>query len=103
LTENHIPAFLDKMKTTIEIPDPLYREAKIRAVETGQTLKHLVLTALKRELRGDVAEEPQGTYWSGRSLRPGYKAALAQGAFTGGTDSTVAVSEDRDARDGSVL
>ncbi|MGC9450872.1 MAG: hypothetical protein ACP5I4_05430 [Oceanipulchritudo sp.] len=91
------------MKTTIEIPDPLYREAKIRAVETGQTLKHLVLTALERELRASVAEKPQGDYWSQRKLRPGYKAALEEGAFTGGTDSTDAISEDRDTRDGSVL
>lgn len=91
------------MKTTIDIPDPLYREAKIRAVETGQTLKRLILTALERELRTEVTEEPQGSYWARRKLRPGYKAALDKGAFTGGTDSTDAISEDRKSRDESVL
>jgi hypothetical protein len=29
----------DGMKTTIDIPEPLYRKAKIRAVETGSTLR----------------------------------------------------------------
>lgn len=91
------------MKTTIEIPDPLYREAKIRAVERGQTLKCLVLTALERELRTDIAEESQGNYWSRRKLRPGYQLALAKGAFAGGTDSTDAISAERDHLDGSVL
>lgn len=38
------------MKTTIEIPEPLYRRAKIRAVERGESLKDLFLSALQREL-----------------------------------------------------
>ena len=32
------------------IPDPLYRQAKIRAVERGETFRELVLAALRREL-----------------------------------------------------
>ena len=35
------------VKTTIDIPDALYRKAKIRAVETGRTLKDLVLGSLE--------------------------------------------------------
>jgi hypothetical protein len=34
------------MKTTIEIPDPLFRQAKARAAERGQTLKDFVAEAL---------------------------------------------------------
>ncbi|MCP5526905.1 MAG: hypothetical protein H7A47_08880 [Verrucomicrobiales bacterium] len=34
------------MKTTIDIPEPLYKQAKIRAVERGQTLRVLMLSAL---------------------------------------------------------
>jgi hypothetical protein len=41
------------MKTTIEIPEPLYRRAKIRAVERGESLKDLFLSALQRELAED--------------------------------------------------
>jgi len=38
------------MKTTIEIPDPLFRKAKSRAAERGQTLKQLVTEALREKL-----------------------------------------------------
>jgi len=38
------------MKTTVEIPDPLYRQAKIRAAEQGTSLKALMLKALEQEL-----------------------------------------------------
>jgi hypothetical protein len=39
-----------RMKTTIEIPDPLFRRAKSRAAERGQTLKQLVAEALEEKL-----------------------------------------------------
>lgn len=38
------------MKTTIDIPEALYRRAKIRAIERGSSLRDLVLAALRREL-----------------------------------------------------
>jgi hypothetical protein len=38
------------MKTTIDIPEPLYRDAKIGAVKRGTSLRRLVLRALEREL-----------------------------------------------------
>ena len=38
------------MKTTIEIPDPLFRKAKSKAAERGQTLKQLVTEALQEKL-----------------------------------------------------
>ncbi len=38
------------MKTTLEIPDPLFRRAKSRAAERGQTLKELVTEALQEKL-----------------------------------------------------
>jgi hypothetical protein len=38
------------VKTTIEIPDPLFRRAKSRAAERGQTLKQLVAEALQEKL-----------------------------------------------------
>jgi hypothetical protein len=39
-----------QVKTTIEIPDPLFRRAKSRAAERGQTLKQLVAEALQEKL-----------------------------------------------------
>ena len=38
------------MKTTLEMPDDLFRRAKATAVKRGQTMKELVATALEREL-----------------------------------------------------
>ena len=38
------------MKTTLEMPDELFRRAKTVAARRGQSLKQLVTTALEREL-----------------------------------------------------
>ena len=38
------------MKTTIEIPDLLFRTAKSKAAERGQSLKELVTEALQEKL-----------------------------------------------------
>lgn len=38
------------MKTTVELPDALFRQAKIRAAERGQTLRELFIEALEAAL-----------------------------------------------------
>jgi hypothetical protein len=43
------------MKTTVEIPDKLYREIKARAALRGQTIKAFFLDALRAKLDGTVA------------------------------------------------
>ena len=88
------------MKTTIDIPEPLYKKAKIHAIQTGQTLKHLVLVSLSRELEMSppVAEEG-GSCWERRKLLPEYEKAMKAGAYRGGTDSTIMISEDRSSRE----
>ncbi len=92
------------MKTTIDIPEALYKKAKIRAVETGRTLKDLVLTSLEKELDPPAkVGEAEVSYWANRKLRPDYEAALKAGAFSGGTDSTVIISEDRSSREDALL
>jgi hypothetical protein len=40
------------MKTTIEIPDPIFRRAKARAAERGQALREYVTEALQEKLSG---------------------------------------------------
>lgn len=50
------------MKTTVEIPDPLFRKAKSKAAERGQTLKEFMTEALQDKLAmtGNAAgAEPQ--------------------------------------------
>lgn len=92
------------MKTTIDIPEALYKKAKIRAVETGQTLKQIVLTSLEKELNpaATVAEEA-GSYWATRKLRPGFERLMESGMLDGGTDSTQIISEDRSSREDALL
>ena len=51
------------MKTTVEIPDLLFRRVKSKAAERGQTLKEFMAEALQEKLAtktGDVhVREPQ--------------------------------------------
>jgi len=92
------------MKTTIDIPEPLYKQAKIRAIQTGQTLRHLVLASLSHELEVPPAVAEDGkSLWDRRKLLPEYEAALKAGAYSTGTDSTVMISEDRSAREDALL
>ena len=39
------------MKTTVDIPDALYRQAKIRAAEEGTTLRALLVNSLESLVR----------------------------------------------------
>ena len=90
------------MKTTIDIPDPLYKKVKIRAVERGQTLKQVVLTSLKRELEApQTIEKAPASYWAKRTLLPEFEAAQKAGAYRpkpGDHDITDLISDDRDGR-----
>ena len=45
------------MRTTIEIPDALFREAKARAALEGRSLKELVLRGLRLALQGEIAPQ----------------------------------------------
>jgi hypothetical protein len=52
------------VKTTLEIPDPLFRKAKARAAERGQSLKDLVTEALEARLAmGTEADDPKDPKW----------------------------------------
>jgi hypothetical protein len=48
------------MKTTIEIPDPLFRKAKSKAAERGQTLKEFVTEALQEKLAVNASKAHLG-------------------------------------------
>lgn len=41
------------MRTTIELPDGLFKQAKMKALEEGLTLKAFFIKALNKELRQD--------------------------------------------------
>jgi hypothetical protein len=92
------------MKTTIEIPEPLYKQAKIRAIERGLTLKQIVLNSLERELNGASASsvsQPSPSYWANRTLLPDFVAGQKTGAYRSlpeHRDITDLISDDRDER-----
>ena len=49
------------MKTTLEIPDGIFRRAKAKAAERGQALREFVTEALQEKLAGrrpEPAEQP---------------------------------------------
>jgi hypothetical protein len=90
------------MKTTIDIPEALYKKAKIRAIERGQTLKQIVLTSLTKELEPvSSTPAPGQSFMERRKLLPAFAKFEAEGAFTprsSDRDITDLISEDRDAR-----
>jgi toxin-antitoxin system PIN domain toxin len=47
------------MRTTIDLPDPLFKEAKSVAALRNQTLKDVVVRALRRELRDGRSTTPR--------------------------------------------
>ncbi len=51
------------MKTTLEIPDPLFRKAKSTAAERGQSLKQFVTEALQDKLRSRRHAPPAQPRW----------------------------------------
>ncbi len=52
------------MKTTLEIPDPLFRKAKSKAAERGQSLRQLVTEALQEKLGANTgAARPGEPEW----------------------------------------
>jgi hypothetical protein len=65
---------------------------------TQETI-HLLEMAIRAEEKASPAGSDEGpSYWANRKLLPEYEAALKAGAFSGGTDSTQIISEERDAR-----
>ena len=63
------------MKTTLEIPDPLFRKAKATAASKGQTLKQFVTEALNEKLATTGRRKPAGWRATLGSLTPGVKKA----------------------------
>jgi len=51
------------MKTTLELPDQLVREAKVRAAREGTTLRAVVARALEEELRQHTADGTEEPVW----------------------------------------
>jgi plasmid stability protein len=64
---------------------------------TQQTI-HLLEAAIASEENPPPPVGSTQSKWANRKLLPEYEAMMASGAFSGGTDSTQIISEERDAR-----
>jgi len=80
-------------KTTLEMPEALFRKAKAAAASRGQSLKQLVTGALERELRLTARVKPQDCSAVLRSVRQLAKANAS--SWEAGLDSVGAVREQR--------
>jgi plasmid stability protein len=54
------------MRTTVDIPDPVYRELKIRAATDGVSIKEIILESLTRKLQSPAGK----TVSKGRARLP---------------------------------
>ena len=71
------------MRTTVDIPDPMYRELKIRAATEGTTMRKIILEGLDQRLR---ESEPRETLQRLRlplirSKRPGSLKLGEEGVY----------------------
>lgn len=48
------------MRTSIELPDPVYREMKIRAANEGTTIREIILEGVTMRLRGGSTAASRG-------------------------------------------
>ena len=97
--------YLFAAMTTLVIesfPDSLHaRLQKVAAAHrrtVPQETIRLIETAIAAEEPAQPASTATQSKWANRKLLPEYEAMLATGAFSGGTDSTQIISEERDAR-----
>ena len=61
------------MKTTLEMPDELFRRAKATAAQRGQSLKQLITAALQHEL-----SKPKHAAGSARARRAQVRATMRE-------------------------
>jgi hypothetical protein len=63
------------MKTTLEVPDSLYRQIKARAALKGQTIKAFFLEAIRAKLTADRPTDPS-VATDDRPAEVGWKAVF---------------------------
>ena len=65
------------MRTTIELPDHILKQAKIKAVEEGISLKKLFIRALERELHS--ADSIDSSEQTSSGLKTSFRSSLKTG------------------------
>ena len=82
-------------------PDALHARLRQTAAAHRRSVTQETIPGLEKALASEelgTSGPAQGSYWASRKLLSEYEAALKAEAFSGGGDSTLMVSEERDAR-----
>ena len=72
------------MRTTVDIPDPIYRELKVHAATEGVTIKEIILEGIQERLRSRKTKTlPEGRtrFPVIRSKNPGSLALGEEGVY----------------------
>ncbi len=72
------------MRTTIDIPDPIYRELKVCAATEGSTIKEIILEGLEVRLRSRkpaTKQEGRARFPAIRSRNPGSLKLGEEGVY----------------------
>jgi hypothetical protein len=72
------------MRTTIDIPDPIYRKLKIHAATEGTTIREIILDGVQERLRNRKSKtKPEGRtrFPVIRSKNPGSLALGEEGVY----------------------
>lgn len=80
------------MRTTIDLPDDLYRKAKVLAAQRGVSLKTLIAESLAKSVVSDAAPQPK----RGRSTPFPVLFDGRVKALTGAEIAEILAEEDRD-------
>jgi hypothetical protein len=59
------------VRTTVDIPDSMYRELKGKAAREGKSVKELIVRGVEQELKGRKSRSNRVTLPIVRSKRPG--------------------------------
>jgi len=70
-TGSHKYGSMAKVRTTVDIPDPLYRELKGKAAGEGRSVKELILRSVEQELKGRRRKSSRASLPIVPSKRPG--------------------------------
>lgn len=82
-------------------PEDLHAKLRQIAVSHRRSVTQETIHLLEKAISSEEKTPPASSgssYWANRKLLPEYEALLKTGAFSGGTDSTQIISEERDAR-----
>ena len=67
MTRSHKYGMVVDVKTTLEIPDKVFRKAKAKAAERGIPLRQFVTEAVEEKLAAPADEKPWMKYFGGMS------------------------------------